>query len=55
MTQEQREKLFQIIGRIEGLTWAVKDTDITEGFCGVAEDLTILLKEDETDATQRAD
>lgn len=46
MNQEQREKLFQILGRIEGLTWAVEDTDINEGFCGVAEDLCNLLKED---------
>ena len=50
MTQEQREKLFQILGRIEGLTWAVEDHDINEGFCGVAEDISQLLKEDEQDA-----
>lgn len=49
MTQEQREKLFQILGNIEGLTWGVEDIHINEGFCGVAEDLAILLKEDTQD------
>lgn len=47
MTQEQREKLFQILGNIEGLTWGVEDPHISEGFCGVAEDLAKLLEEDE--------
>ena len=49
MTLEQRENLFQILGRIEGLTWAVEDPDINEGFCGVVEDIAKLLKEDKPD------
>jgi hypothetical protein len=49
MTQEQREKLFQILGMIEGLTWAVEDKIINEGFCGVVEDLAKILKEDAQD------
>lgn len=49
MTQEQREKLYHILGSIEGLTWGVEDPHINEGFCGVAEDLAILLKEDTQD------
>ena len=48
MTQEQREKLFEIMGEISGLTWGVKDQQISEGFCGVVEDLAKLLEEDET-------
>lgn len=46
MTQEQREKLFQILGSIEGLTWGVEDPHISEGFCGVVEDLSKLLDDD---------
>ena len=46
MTQEQRERLCQILGRIEGLTWAVEDKYINEGLCGVVEDIEKLLKED---------
>ena len=46
MTQEQREKLFEIMGRIDGLGWGVEDQQISEGFCGVVEDLAKLLKED---------
>ena len=34
MTKEQREKLFEIMGMIDGLTWAVEDPHINEGFCG---------------------
>ena len=49
MTQEQREKLYHILGMIEGLTWAVEDQAINEGFCGVAEDFAVLLKEDAKD------
>jgi len=51
VTQEQREKLFQILGNIEGLTWGVEDKQIAEGFCGVVEDLAKLLEEDEKDDT----
>ena len=47
MTPKQREELSHILGMIEGLTWAVEDTDINEGFCGVVEDLAKILKEDE--------
>lgn len=46
MTQEQREKLFQILGMIEGLSWGVEDQQIGEGFCGVVDDLAKLLAED---------
>ena len=49
MTHEQREKLFEIMGEISGLTWGVKDQQINEGFCGVVEDLNKLLEEDEKD------
>jgi len=49
MTHEQREKLRQILGRIEGLTWGVENSGIADGFCGVAEDLTMLLEEDGKD------
>lgn len=49
MTQEQREKLFRILGMIEGLSWGVEDQQIGEGFCGVIEDLAQLLKEDAQD------
>lgn len=48
MTLQQREKLFEIMGQIEGLGWGVED-QISEGFCGVVEDLAKLLKEDEQD------
>ena len=46
MKQEQREKLWCILGTIEGLTWGVQDRQISEGFCGVAEDLRKLLDDD---------
>ena len=46
MTQEQREKLFEIMGRIDGLGWGVENQQISEGFCGVVEDLARFLKED---------
>lgn len=46
MTQEQREKLFQILGRIEGLAWAIDSAEISDGFIGVTEDLVKLLDED---------
>lgn len=46
MTQEQREKLFEIMGEISGLTWGVEDPHINEGFCGVVEDLNKLLEDD---------
>lgn len=49
MTQEQREKLYHILGMIEGLSWGVEDQQISEGFCGVVEDLAKLLKEDAQD------
>lgn len=46
MTQKQRENLFQILGRIEGLVWGVDNSGIADGFCGVAEDLGKVLEED---------
>ena len=46
MTQEQREKLHEIMGRVYGLTCGVEDQQISEGFCGVVEDLAKLLEED---------
>lgn len=49
MTQEQKEKLYRILGEIEGLTWGVENKQICEGFCGVAEDLALLLEEDGKD------
>lgn len=51
MTQEQREKLYHILGSIEGLTWGVENKQICDGFCGVAEDLALLLEEDGKDDT----
>ena len=56
MTQEQREKLYHILGSIEGLTWGVEDPHISEGFCGVAEDLAKLLEDDakQSEATGEA-
>lgn len=53
MTQEQREKLFEIMGEISGLTWGVKDQQISEGLCGVVEDLAKLLEEDEAQSKQK--
>lgn len=50
MTQEQREKLFEIMGEIIGLTWGVENQQIADGFCGVVEDLAKLLEEDSKDA-----
>lgn len=49
MTQEQREKLYHILGSIEGLAWGVENKSICDGFCGVAEDLAKLLDEDKED------
>lgn len=49
MTLQQRETLHQLLGRIEGLTCGVENTGIADGFCGVAEDLAILLQEDVED------
>ena len=46
MTLEQREKLYHILGSIEGLTWGVEEPRINEGFCGVVEDLSKLLEDD---------
>lgn len=46
MTQEQREKLFEIMGRIDGLGWGVENQQISEGFCGVVEDIAKLLEDD---------
>jgi len=54
MTQEQREKLCEIMGMIDGLTWGVEDQQISEGFCGVVEDLAKLLEEDREDAVRNA-
>lgn len=51
MTQKQRETLYQILGRIEGLACGVDKPEIADGFIGVTEDLAIFLKEDEEDAT----
>ena len=50
MTQEQREKIYHILGSIEGLTWGVENKQICEGLCGVAEDLALLLEEDRKNA-----
>lgn len=49
MTQQQREKLFEIMGRIDSLGWGVENQQISEGFCGVVEDLAALLREDAKD------
>ena len=49
MTQEQREKLFEIMGMIDGLAWGVEEPHINEGFCGVVEELNKLLEEDKDD------
>lgn len=49
MKPEQREKLYRILGEIEGLTWGVENKQICDGFCGVAEDLALLLEGDEKD------
>lgn len=50
MTLEQREKLFHILGRIEGLVWGVENKSVCDGFCGVAEDLAKLLDDDKEDS-----
>lgn len=52
MTQEQREKLFEIMGMIDGLTWGVEDPHINEGFCVVVEKLAKLLEEDAQDVNE---
>lgn len=49
MTQEQREKLYRILGEIEGLSWGVENRQISIGFCGVVGELALLLEEDEKD------
>ena len=49
MTQKQREKLFEIMGVVNGLGWGVENQQISEGLCGVVEDLALLLKEDGAD------
>lgn len=54
MTKEQREKLFHILGSIEGLAWGVENKSICDGFCGVVEDLAKLLEEDGKDAVRNA-
>ena len=55
MTLEQREKLNQILGCIEGLSWGVEDPRLNEGFCGVVEDLSKLLDDDrEEESTSSA-
>ena len=46
MTQEQREKLYRILGSIEGMILSIENKQICDGFCGVAEDLALLLEED---------
>lgn len=46
MTLEQREKLYHILGNIEGLAWGVENKSICDGFCGVVEDLSKLLDDD---------
>lgn len=49
MTQQQRERLNFLIGKLEGLTWGVEDSAINEGLCEVATGLENLLKEDAKD------
>lgn len=51
MTQQQREKLFRIVGKIEGLAYAVEEPEIADGFLDIVEDLTAFLKEDNKDET----
>ena len=53
MTQEQREKLFEIMGKIDGLGWGVENQQISAGFCGVVEDLAKLLDEDANSLDER--
>lgn len=53
MTQEQREKLIYLNGKIEGLTWGVEDPAINEGLLEVVSAIDELLKEDaEVDAQE---
>ena len=52
MTKEQREKLCEIMGTIEGLGWGIDKPEVADGFIGVVEDLAKLLKEDDEDATR---
>ena len=51
MTQKQREDFNFLIGKLEGLTFAVADCDINAGLCEVCEEFKRFLKEDthETD------
>lgn len=46
MTREQREKLFDLMGQISGLAWGVENSQISDGLCGVVEDLCKLLDDD---------
>ena len=50
MTQEQREKLAYLNGKLEGLTWAVEDVEINAGLMEVNSGIEELLKEDSDDA-----
>lgn len=52
MTQEQREKLIYLNGKLEGLTWGVEDVDINEGLMEVNSAIEELLKEDGKDEVQ---
>lgn len=49
MTLEQREKLYRILGKIEGLTWGVDNSGIAEGIVEASADLAMFLKEDAED------
>lgn len=46
MTQQQREKLEYLNGKLEGLTWAVEDADINAGLMEVNSGIEDILKED---------
>ena len=56
MTLEQREKLYRILGKIEGLTWGVDNSCVAEGCVEVSEELANLLEEDaqQSEATGEA-
>ena len=46
MTQQQREKLNFIAGRLEGIAYGVDNENICDGIMKCSEDIDRMLKED---------
>lgn len=51
MTLQQRERLYFLVGKIEGLMWGVENSGIAEGLGEVVDSLESFLQEDEQDET----